>query len=182
MIPIQIIGDSLVKRLNYFVNKRPNQIDVQMAIGVSGVSIHKLKQHLKTSNFQFNADNYLILWVGTNDIFSCSNIHTIKQNYVSLIRWLRKQYKGTKLILLGLPYYPKVVKDNTKLQKLIQFNAFLHTLLDPNTRVFFLHNVLDSPKYYHNFYPHNGKPDGIHSNDKGNAKLIHYLIKQLFHK
>lgn len=179
MIQIQILGDSLTKRLEYFVNREGSKLKLEYSMGISGATIGQLKKQIKITNPYFNSEIPLLLWIGTNDIFSNTSITMMTQQYVSLLRVIRKRYLGTRLILLGLPYFPRSEYTPHTIDKITQFNTFLHTLSNQNTQPIFLTHVLNSNKYYLHTYRHSNRRDDIHLNNIGNQILVKHLTHQL---
>lgn len=175
---IQIIGDSLTKRLQSYMKVNQHPINMEYRMAISGNTIHNAKLLLKRNNRLLHPQQPLIIWLGTNDIFSDLPFFRIKNQFISLLRLIRKQCPAIHLIILGLPIFPRAQTEPEIFNKLIKFNAFLHTLATPSTTVILTHSVCRKD-FFHAVYRGSQRPDGIHLNNRGNHALVKIIWENL---
>ena len=178
---IQALGDSMIKRLDYFSKRNQHScpLEIERAVGISGGTIHDIKRVLKQQRIQFDPEIPLVIFLGTNDIFKNTKVQRMCSQYKSLVRFLRNQCPSLRLVLTQLPNYPRAQASSEQLEKISKFNQFLSTLFNEQTKVLSVQQWQFSATDFHQYYPNGGRKDGIHFNDKGNRKYA-YRLQQLY--
>lgn len=174
------MGDSLTRRLTRTIRSAGCNIAIARSVGVSGAKVRDIKALVKRNQLDLHPRLRLIVWLGTNDIFSKTPLPVLLSQYKSLLRQIRKRWPGIRLTLLGLPYFPRARADPVARETIRRFNIFLHSLSSPTSRVIFLADTLAATRLYHRTYPRTGRPDGIHLNEVGNKRLIGFLEATMF--
>lgn len=177
---IQVVGDSLSKRLEFYVQHNTNYSALDFKIAKSGARIKDIKSILKHNRSLLHPQRTLVIWIGTNDIFSNATFDSIRNQFVSLVRYIRRSHPMLKIVILDLPIFPRAKQHPELLEKLEKFNAFLHTLVSSTTTVPFTKQVLNSNSFFQTIYPNSCKQDGIHLNNKGNGVLVQFLRDNVF--
>lgn len=174
---IQVIGDSMVKRLqNHVLGNPTSTLHISHSIGLSGATIKELKSFLKYNPPQLDPKIPLLIFIGTNNIFRDTPLSVMQDQIISLIKFIRRTNPQIRIILTQLPLYPRAQHTAHWIAAIDQFNKFLHSLQNSSTQFFKLQNFLGSSRNFQLRYKHNGRPDGIHFNNLGNQKFIQHLL------
>lgn len=175
MNSIQMIGDSLTRRLQFYSERNRTQLGIDFKIALSGAKISDLKRIIKSPTCNLGSCDCLIIWIGTNDIFSKNQIKQINSQFTSLLRLIKRKISVTKIIVLDLPIFPKVTHNSQNFEKLNEFNTFLHTLSNHTTKVLSTQSILNSAILFNSKYFNSNRIDGVHLNNKGNFILTQFL-------
>jgi lysophospholipase L1-like esterase len=178
-IQIQLIGDSMVKRFDYFVKGNQTDLQIISSIGLSGARIHELKEYLKSHRVKFNVSIPLVVFIGTNDIFKNTEHNHMCNQYKSLLRYVRNCTPGISIILVQLPTFPRALTRTGRTREIDMFNKYLATLANSKTKIFSFQDWLDQGTDFHKFYAHTSRVDGIHLNNRGNKKFSSHLLSFL---
>lgn len=172
----------MVKRLTFFVrNSNTFPLHISHSIGMSGATIHDVKSFIKSHPPQWDGNIPLLIFLGTNNVFKNTPLPIMKQQYISLLRIIRRTCPHIQIIITQLPLYPRALQDQSQITKIHQFNKFLHTLSSKNTHFFETQIFLDSARDYQHQYRYNGRTDKIHFNHSGNlkfAKSLSHLLQK----
>lgn len=180
MIQIQALGDSMIKRLNYYTKNTPQcPLVINRSIGLSAARVHEVKQFLKLQKVKFETHIPLLIFLGTNDIFKDTGSSEMCSQFKSLLKLVRRTSPGITIIIVQLPAYPRAQFTPSKLQQIDKFNIFLGTLKNENTKIVSTQNLLHNEHDFHKYYKHNGRLDNIHLNDNGNQKVALKVIESL---
>lgn len=182
MQQIQILGDSHGKRLGYYIEKlsrRPHaQIFCPNNFSFSGAGISDLKANWKKSRPSFNSNVPLLVCLPCNDLLAGTELSIIKSKFLSLLRLIRRQYPGIKLLLTQLPIFPRCRTMPKTLSEIKAFNIFLSTLENQNTFIVPLDRHVGN-EHFIQFYPRSAKKDELHLNDLGNGIFLRLLFSIL---
>ena len=121
---------------------------------------------------EFCGDVPLVVFLGGNDILNGANFDTVKSQYLSLVRLIRRRHPSITLFLVCLPIFPRCVNNPLQVNTLNKFNLFLNSLSNDKTFSIPLNLHLNSPEYFHAFYPRSSRTDLLHLNQRGYQVLI----------
>ena len=173
--PIQIIGDSFARRFSIFIESQTADRKGWCAIhtlGLSGATIADVKAAVKFNPPPLQVSVPLLLFVGTNDILKGSNWPNIKNQFLALLRLLKRTYPGINIIICQLPFYPRVRSNFAAHILIANTNQLFLSCQASDTLVLRLGDCFRNPRLFHGFYPHSYKPGGIHFNDLAHFKLL----------
>jgi lysophospholipase L1-like esterase len=178
---IQILGDSYARRFAQYlrqVSKSVDSLHCEWDHGISGARISDLKGYLK-GNINIQASIPLLILIGTNDFLDSIDPRDFKNQFLSLLRLVRRKLPGIVIILATLPQYPRISQDLHAVQTLHLINRFLVTLRSDTTRVIQLAAHLSSPQFFHSYYGASRRVDKIHLNNLGHQTLLSLLKREL---
>lgn len=173
-LPLQVIGDSFARRFTDFLKVGSHSLFSMFSLGISGAKIQDVKYHIKQKTLPIVVDIPLLVLIGTNDFLSGVGPAFFKNQFLSLLRLIRRTYPGIVVILVTLPSYPRVRSNSAAIQELHRINSFLLTLQSESTKVVKLPHYFANLDFFHAFYGKSRRRDGIHFN-----KLAHQALEPL---
>lgn len=176
---VNIIGDSFARRLSLFLNKPDSQLRPVATVGISGATISDLKLFLKQNRPVLNLNKPCILAIGNNDVLKRCSLEDTKSKFLSLRKLIRRMYGTIKLIILQLPIYPRISKDQSIIQVIKSINSFIATWADLNTKIIRLTVEFDQFNYFCKFFGKSSRRDGIHWNSLGQRELVRLVVRAL---
>jgi hypothetical protein len=151
---------------------------VNNSITISGITTGQLKKHIKAAKPALNGNFPVVLFIGTNDIVRNTSINDLKNQFLSLIKLIRKFYAPELLLILALPAFPRYLNQDEHLARIDTINQFLATLQSDSTHLLRLPMTIQNTyTFFHQHYEHSRRVDKIHLNDKAFIQLTK-IIKQ----
>lgn len=173
-LPVIVIGDSFARRFTTFLRQTPHtELHCLGSLGISGGTIADLKRSLKDmtlSSFPFC--NNILLFIGANNLLSNTPLVTIKQQFISLLKFLTRVFPLCVVFLMELPIFPRHRASPDLVQSIQRVNALLRTLQSDRVVPLSLPPQFISPQFFNTFYPKSRRRDGIHFNDAAHAMLV----------
>lgn len=151
---IQLIGDSLARRFGFFLNRIPQTsryLSVTADFSVSGLTIGGLKDLVKRGTVKLSSWHPVLMFIGTNDVLHGVNSRTIKQQFKSLVRLLRRRFPGTLLTILQIPDFPKIQQNPPTFAAVAFLNKCMEGFHAPDTLVLRIAVPLADEKFFCEF-------------------------------
>jgi lysophospholipase L1-like esterase len=183
MIQLNLVGDSHVLRFQRYLKANPHvkvPFELREIIAVSGATAHDLKSQIKTSRPAMESKLPLLIFVGTNDITKHTPIKRLKNEFLSLLRLIKRLYAPSTILILALPPFLRYLNSPKVLGQIDDFNKWLATLQSTHTCVITLPIYQQNARHYFlPFYYNSSRPDRIHLNHHAYQLLIKEVGKVL---
>lgn len=183
MTEINLMGDSQLCRYANFLQTTGSLnkvVGITASACFSGATVADFKKLIKKSNTYIPPESKILLCLGTNDIVKNTPLATVKTQFLSLLKLIRKRHAPKLLLILALPPFLRFIHNNDTLAKLDDFNKFLSTIQTHSTRLLRLAiTTQNAHQFFEPRYYPSGRKDGIHLNANAFAHLTTMLAMQL---
>lgn len=174
---INVIGDSQSLRLLKYCGKSSIPLAVSSTIAITGCTTTQIRMHIKTNRPIMCSSLPCAIFVGTNDLkaepFSLTEF---RQQYLALVRLVRKIYNPTSVIIVALPEYPRYERNQTIINRIRSINQFIATLQRPSSTLV-ISWLANTPRNFFTLKYYNGRKDLIHLSDQGFEHLVLRIIQ-----
>lgn len=176
------MGDSQLIRYQKFLQATMRDeplLRVRESFCISGATIADFKKALKASHTSLPSDSIILICLGTNDITRNTPFGNIKNQFLSLIRLIKRRYAPKLLLILTLPPFLRFTHDDCTLKRIDDFNRFLTTIQSHCTQILRLPvTVHNAAQFCESSYYPSGRKDGIHLNVNAFSHLTAILKEQ----
>lgn len=181
---ICLIGDSQFLRYKNFLmgnNQNLRQgITVIGSLCISGITTCQLKKQLKTATTPLPSHSTIVVSIGTNDIVRQTSLANLKKQFLSLIRFLRRNFTPQLILILTIPQFPRFLHKGTTVEQIDQVNKYLATLKTNDLRILELPTLTQNSTFlFEKYYYPSGRPDGIHLNKNAFKQLSKIICDEL---
>lgn len=176
---IQLIGDSIARRFGFFLNRIPQTSrHLSVTADFSGLTIGGLKDLVKRSTVKLSSRHLVLMFIGTNDVLARlgADSITVKQQFKSLVRLLRRRFPGILLTILQVPDFPKIQQNPPAFAAVAFLNKCMKGFHALDTLVLRIAVPLADTKFFCKCYGSSSRRDGIHFNDWANAGIQDLVI------
>lgn len=182
MPEIQLLGDSQFCRYKNFLlasNHSNINLTLSTVYAISGSTIAALKHKIKTTRPNLDPLIPVLLFIGTNDLTKGTQYEGFVNNYLSLLRLLKRLYGFHKLIMMKIPAYPLFSNKQQTLLLIHKINKFLSTLQRDELSILHLPSInRGNLFYFEQFYGKSHRRDLVHLNNLG----FQYISTTLMHE
>jgi lysophospholipase L1-like esterase len=153
-------------RYQNYLKRSHTTLSVVHSVCVSGITTAELKKIIKTATPSPPLNSVVVICIGTNDIIKNTPLGDLKNQFLSLLRLVRKKFSPKLLLILAIPQILRFLYNKVVLDKIDTFSSFLSTLQTDTTHII---RLPSSAHNLHQFFEHryhpSRRPDGIHLNN-----------------